>query len=150
MGHWRHSRDAPPSFLRVWGRSIFRPVVDLGEESVERHGHPSDALHLVMKKARCKWIQELAPSLSLHINNSLRCGSALGPTADSQLLCASPGARPPGAKGFVVTRRRWVVERTFAWIMKCRRLVRDYEQLTAVAETLITIAAIATLVRRAA
>jgi transposase len=57
--------------------------------------------------------------------------------------------RPPGAKGFVVIRRRWVVERTFDWIMKCRRLVRDYEQLTAVAETLITIAAIATLVRRA-
>ncbi len=56
--------------------------------------------------------------------------------------------RPPGAKGFVVIRRRWVVERTFAWIMKCRRLVRDYVQLTAVAETLITIAAIATLVRR--
>jgi transposase len=58
--------------------------------------------------------------------------------------------RPPGAKGFVVIRRRWVVERTFAWIMKCRRLVRDYEQLTTVVETLITIAAIATLVRRAA
>jgi len=46
--------------------------------------------------------------------------------------------------GFIVLRRRRVVERTFAWIMKCRRLVRDYEQL----ETLITIAAIATLVRR--
>jgi transposase len=58
--------------------------------------------------------------------------------------------RPPGATGFVVIRRRWVVERTFAWIMKCRRLVRDYEQLTAVAETLITIAAISTLVRRMA
>lgn len=58
--------------------------------------------------------------------------------------------RPPGAKGFAVIRRRWVVERTFAWIMKCRRLVRDYEQLTAVAEALITIAAAATLVRRLA
>lgn len=56
--------------------------------------------------------------------------------------------RLPGAKGFVVIPRRWVVERTFAWIMKCRRLVRDYEQFTAVAETLITIAAIATFVRR--
>lgn len=56
--------------------------------------------------------------------------------------------RPPGANCFVVIRRRWVVERTFAWIMKCRRLVRDYEQLTRVAETLITVAAIATLVRR--
>ena len=45
-------------------------------------------------------------------------------------------------------RRRWVVERTFAWILKNRRFVRDYEQLTAVAETLIIIAATATLIRR--
>ena len=56
--------------------------------------------------------------------------------------------RLPFMTGFVVLRRRWVVERTFAWIMKCRRLVRDYEQLTDVAETLITIAASATLIRR--
>jgi len=40
------------------------------------------------------------------------------------------------------------VERTFAWIVKNRRFVRDYEQLTSVAETLIIIAAISTLVRR--
>jgi len=52
------------------------------------------------------------------------------------------------AKGFEVLRRRWVVERTFAWIMKNRRFARDYEQLTYVAETLIVIAACATLVRR--
>jgi transposase len=56
--------------------------------------------------------------------------------------------RMPWMKGFVVIRRRWVVERTFAWIMKCRRLVRDYEQLPHVAETLIAIAAAATLLRR--
>src|SRR5215210_3324311 len=36
--------------------------------------------------------------------------------------------------GFAVIRRRWVVERTFAWIVKNRRLVRDYEQLTPVVE----------------
>ena len=40
------------------------------------------------------------------------------------------------------------LERTFAWIVKNRRLVRDYEQLTAVVETLITIAATATMLRR--
>ena len=56
--------------------------------------------------------------------------------------------RMPWMKGFVVIRRRWVVERTFAWIMKCRRLVRDYKQITTVAETFITTAASATLVRR--
>ena len=38
--------------------------------------------------------------------------------------------------GFEVLRRRWVVERTFAWIVKNRRFTRDYEQLTDVAETL--------------
>jgi transposase len=51
-------------------------------------------------------------------------------------------------KGFVVIRRRWVVERTFAWIMKCRRLAWDCEQLASVVETLIAIAANATLLRR--
>ena len=52
------------------------------------------------------------------------------------------------AKGFEVLPRRWVVERTFAWIMKNRRFARDDEQLTTVAETLIIIASCATLVRR--
>lgn len=33
-----------------------------------------------------------------------------------------------GRKGFAVLPRRWVVERTLAWIMACRRLVRDYER----------------------
>ena len=56
--------------------------------------------------------------------------------------------RNASAKGFEVLPRRWVVERTFAWIIKNRRFVRDYEQLTPVAETLIVIAATATLIRR--
>jgi transposase len=56
--------------------------------------------------------------------------------------------RSPTQKGFAVVRRRWVVERAFAWIIKNRRFVRDYEQLTSVAETLITIAASATLIRQ--
>lgn len=52
------------------------------------------------------------------------------------------------ATGLELLPHRWVVERTFAWIFKNRRLVRDYEQLTEVAETLITVAASATLLRR--
>ncbi|HET6684970.1 MAG TPA: transposase [Jiangellaceae bacterium] len=35
--------------------------------------------------------------------------------------------RPEQAKGFVLLHRRWVVERSFAWLTKFRRLVRDYE-----------------------
>jgi transposase len=59
---------------------------------------------------------------------------------------SSNAAPPPRASRLL--RRRWVVERTFAWIVKNRRFVRDYEQLTAVAETLIIVAATATLIRR--
>jgi len=37
--------------------------------------------------------------------------------------------RPDDAAGFVVVPRRWVVERTLAWITRHRRCVRDYERL---------------------
>ena len=45
---------------------------------------------------------------------------------------------------------RWVIERSFGWLIKNRRLVRDVEQRTDVAETLIRIAATATMLRRIA
>lgn len=35
--------------------------------------------------------------------------------------------RPPGVKGFQLLPRRWVVERTFAWLGRCRRLAKDCE-----------------------
>lgn len=37
--------------------------------------------------------------------------------------------RSDDTRGFVVVPRRWVVERTFGWLMRHRRLVRDYERL---------------------
>jgi transposase len=37
-------------------------------------------------------------------------------------------SKPPGTKGFTVLPRRWVIERTFAWLGKYRRVAgRDYE-----------------------
>jgi putative transposase len=50
--------------------------------------------------------------------------------------------RPVGIKGFVVLPRRWVVERTFAWLGRYRRLSKDYERLPETSETLIYIAMI--------
>ena len=40
-------------------------------------------------------------------------------------------------KGFVVLPKRWVVERTFAWLMRTRRLARDYERRTTSAEAMV-------------
>jgi transposase len=51
---------------------------------------------------------------------------------------------------FQVLPRRWVVERTFAWISKHRRTVRDYEHLTASHEAMILWAMIALMARRLA
>jgi putative transposase len=50
--------------------------------------------------------------------------------------------RPVGVKGFVVLPRRWVVERTFAWLGRYRRLSKDYERLPETSETIIYIAMI--------
>ena len=47
--------------------------------------------------------------------------------------------RPEGSKGFVVLPRRWVVERTFAWLIRSRRLARDYERCTTNSEAMIYI-----------
>ena len=51
---------------------------------------------------------------------------------------------------FEILPRRWVVERTFAWISKHRRTVRDYEYLTASHEAMILWAMIALMTRRLA
>lgn len=50
--------------------------------------------------------------------------------------------RPDGAKGFVVIARRWVVERTFAWLGRCRRLAKDWEATIASADAWLPIASI--------
>lgn len=56
----------------------------------------------------------------------------------------------PEQKGFVLLKKRWVVERTFGWLMGSRRLVRDYELLPETSETLIYLAMIRVMVRRLA
>ena len=54
------------------------------------------------------------------------------------------------AKGFHVLPRRWVVERTFGWLGRYRRLSKDYEYLTQTSETMIRMAMICLMVRRLA
>ena len=58
--------------------------------------------------------------------------------------------RPEQTQGFVLLKKRWVVERTFGWLMHCRRLTRDYEKLPESSEALIYLAMIRIMVRRLA
>ena len=50
--------------------------------------------------------------------------------------------RSDDVKGFQVLPRRWVVERTFGWLIRNRRLSRDYERRTGNSEAMIKIAMI--------
>lgn len=58
--------------------------------------------------------------------------------------------RSDTAKGFEVLPKRWIVERTFAWLGRCRRLAKDREKSIASAEAWIFIAQIRLLTRRLA
>lgn len=53
-----------------------------------------------------------------------------------------------GQTGFQVLPRRWVVERTFAWLGHSRRLSKDYEELTEISEAMIQVAMIQLMLHR--
>ncbi|NMD08786.1 MAG: IS5 family transposase [Phyllobacteriaceae bacterium] len=56
--------------------------------------------------------------------------------------------RPDSQKGFAVLPRRWVVERTFAWLGRSRRLSKDYEELEKTSEAMVHISMIQLMLRR--
>lgn len=58
--------------------------------------------------------------------------------------------RPEQSKGFVLLKKRWVVERTFGWLNWYRRLSKDYERLPVAAEAMIYIAMTRLMLRRLA
>ena len=55
--------------------------------------------------------------------------------------------RSDTAQGFEVSRRRWVIERSFSWLGRCRRLSKDWDKSIASAEALILIAHIQRVTR---
>jgi putative transposase len=91
------------------------------------------------KKLRRIWVDGgyRGPGLAAWVAQSCRC----------VLQCV---LRPADQKGFAVLPRRWVVERTFAWLNHHRRLSKDYEGLMTTSEAFIYIAMIRIMVRRLA
>lgn len=70
---------------------------------------------------------------------------ALRPKLDVEVI-----KRSDSTKGFKILARRWVVERTFGWLMRHRRLVRDYEATVESSEAFIYLALIRIQIRRLA
>jgi len=58
--------------------------------------------------------------------------------------------RPPATQGFEVLPRRWVIERSFAWLCRNRRLAKDFERRIEASSAMATVAVIQLLIRRLA
>ena len=58
--------------------------------------------------------------------------------------------RSDQAKAFIVLPKRWVVERTFAWLNRCRRLAKDWECLNRKARAFLMLASMRLMLRRLA
>jgi transposase len=58
--------------------------------------------------------------------------------------------RSDAAKGFVVLSKRWIVERTFGWFGRCRRLAKDFENLSRTQHAFVQLAMIRLMMRRIA
>ena len=56
--------------------------------------------------------------------------------------------RSDQAEGFEILPKRWVVERTFAWLGRCRRLAKDFENMTRIALAFVKLASIRFMLRR--
>lgn len=59
-----------------------------------------------------------------------------------------PVLRSDDQKGFVLLPKRWVIERTFGWLNVCRRLSKEYEEVTQTSESFIHLAMIRIMARR--
>jgi putative transposase len=99
---------------------------------------------LVLGPARLKY-----PRLALVWADGGYAGALVAWARDALGWVLQTVLRPAGVKGFVLLPRRWAVERTFAWLGKYRRLSKDYEFRTDVSETMIVVAMIHLMARRA-
>jgi transposase len=79
-----------------------------------------------------------APQLQLLWADARYQGPLVATAAAALGLRVEVVRAPPGTKGFVVLPRRWVVERSFGWLSKYRRVAgRDYETNPQVSEAII-------------
>lgn len=135
---------------KIKGRKI-HPLVDVEGLPLQVIVHSAaiqdrDGARLVLDK-----IRESFPDLEL-----VWADSAYNAHQVQAVAAAAPGLRieivkrSDDVKGFVVLPRRWVVERTFSWFGRNRRLAKDYENLAETLTAFVALASIQLAIRRLA
>lgn len=104
--------------------------------------HDSHGGVALLGASRCPW-----PFLALCYADRAYAGERV---ATATPVTVQLVGRAPDAQGFAVQPRRWVIERTFGWTSRCRRLARDHEATASSANAFFTLAAAAVLLRRIA
>ncbi|OMI35852.1 Transposase IS4 family protein [Streptomyces sparsogenes DSM 40356] len=95
--------------------------------------HDSAAINEVLFRLRL-----LHPQITIVWADTAYAGKLVDWAEQHLNLTVKPVSRPMDASGFIVLSRRWVVERSLAWLRHARRHARDYERLVQHEETLIT------------
>jgi len=102
-----------------------------------------DGAKLVLEKTRGRF-----PRLKLIWADGGYAGKLIGWVKQTCGWVLEIVKRDANLKGFHVLPRRWVVERTFGWLGRYRRLSKDYEELTPSSEAMIHLAMIHLMIRR--
>jgi len=104
-----------------------------------------DGAKLVLEKARGKF-----PRLALLWADGGYAGKLIEWVQETCGWLLEIVKRSDDVQGFVVLPRRWVVERTFGWLGRCRRLSKDYEEQITSSEAMIHLAMIQLMLKRLA
>ncbi|MGH9675461.1 MAG: IS5 family transposase [Candidatus Acidiferrum sp.] len=156
---------------RKRGRCIDPPCYDAGKKinGKKRHilvdtlglllhaiVHPADIQDRPFDELRRRHARSLDPVRHMYpfLQKLFADGGHQGPVFQKALAKALPHLeieivkRPDHAKGFEVLPQRWVVERPFAWFNRCRRLAKDFENLTRNALAFLRLASIRLMLRK--
>lgn len=135
---------------RVCGRKR-HIVTDTNGLLLAVHVHPANVQDVHGAVPLLKALRQRFPRLRHVFADRIYRGNqllkALGPGGSWTIEIVE---RPPGVKGFQLLPRRWVVERTFAWLGRCRRLAKDFEASAATERAWLLVAHLRLLLRRLA
>ena len=95
----------------------------------------------------CRWVKRQFPWLQCLFADAGYQGPIAAGNAGLRLEIVK---RPPHAEGFEVVPKRWVIERTFGWLSRNRRLAKDFERLIETSTAMVVVAIIQVLARETA